>query len=134
MRKKSQNEKRRPGGPPIDSSASFKKLLQKVPADERYSLCLYVSGSTRRSARAIANIRSVCDEFLPGRYDLTVIDIHQKPLETRSAQIVAAPTLIKNAPHPVRRLIGDLSDRERLIFSLDLHNQPGSASSGAIAL
>ena len=83
-------------------------------------LRLYVTGLTLRSSQAIARLQSVCEEFLQGRYDLEVIDIYQQPELARSAQLVAAPTLIKELPLPVRRLIGDLSDRRRVLVGLDL--------------
>jgi circadian clock protein KaiB len=79
---------------------------------------------TPRSARAIANIQEICEEHLKGRYALEVIDIYQQPVLARGDQIVAVPTLLKKLPLPLRRLIGDLSDRERVLIGLDL--KPGS--------
>lgn len=125
MKKKPKGENRRPAKPPADDVADFEKALRKTSADRCYSLCLYVTGTTHRSARAIANIRSLCEEFLAGRYKLDVIDIYQCPVETMAAQIIAAPTLIKKLPLPVKRLIGDLSDRDKLIYGLDLRYQDG---------
>jgi len=87
---------------------------------ERYVLRLYVTGMTPRSAQAIANIRSLCEEHLRGLYALQVIDIYQHPQLTRMEQIVAAPTLVKRLPLPLRRMVGDLSDRERVLLGLDL--------------
>lgn len=104
----------------VDSNAVFEKLLKKNPHSERYSLSLYVTGTTPRSTRAIANIRSLCEEYLPGKYDLEVIDIYQQPKETLKAQIIAAPTLIKHLPRPLKRLIGDLSERNKVIVGLNL--------------
>ena len=83
------------------------------PRDERYVLRLYVTGMTSRSARAVNNVRAICDEYLEGRYDLEVIDIYQQPVLTKGEQIIAAPTLIKKLPLPMRRIIGDMSNRER---------------------
>ena len=137
MRKKTKDENRRRAQPSADSYAAFEKQLKKVPAAERYLLRLYVTGTTQRSTRAIANIRSLCEEFLKGRYKLDVIDIYQHPVETMNAQIFAAPTLIKRSPKPVKRLIGDLSNRDRLIYDLDLqgpHAAPPTAITGVIAL
>jgi circadian clock protein KaiB len=85
-----------------------------------YVLRLYVTGATARSRRAITNINAICNEHLQGKYDLEVIDIHQKPALAQDEQIVAAPTLIKQLPLPLRRIIGDLSDRESVLFGLDL--------------
>ena len=86
----------------------------------RYVLRLYVTGKTPNSLRAIANLKEVCEEHLPGQYDLQVIDIYQQPELAQGDQIVAVPTLIKKLPAPLRRLIGDLSDRERVVVRLDL--------------
>ena len=92
----------------------------QTPTSERYLLRLYVTGMTPRSARAIDNLRTICDEHLEGRYDLEVIDIYQQPALTKGEQIIAAPTLIKKSPLPIRRLIGDLSNRQRVLLGLDL--------------
>jgi circadian clock protein KaiB len=86
----------------------------------RYLLRLYVTGSTPRSTRATSNIRKICEEHLEGRYDLEVFDISQHPSLAEGEQIVAAPTLIKKAPLPLRRFIGDLSQTERILLGLDL--------------
>jgi circadian clock protein KaiB len=87
---------------------------------QKYVLRLYVTGATSRSRRAIVNINAICNEHLQGQYDLEVIDIHQKPALAHDEQIIAAPTLIKQLPLPLRRIIGDLSDRESVLFGLDL--------------
>lgn len=86
----------------------------------RYVLRLYVTGKTPNSLRAIANLKQLCEEYLQGRYDLQVIDIYQQPALAEGDQIVAVPTLIRKLPTPLRRLIGDLSDREKVLFGLDL--------------
>jgi circadian clock protein KaiB len=83
-------------------------------------LRLYVTGMTARSARAISSIRGLCEEFLKGRYRLQVVDLYAHPQLTRREQIIAAPTLIKQLPAPLRRMVGDLSNRERVLFGLDL--------------
>ena len=75
---------------------------------------------TSRSTRAIANIKEICEEHLKGRYDLRVIDIYQQPVLAKGEQIIAVPTLIKKLPPPLRRLIGDLSDRKRVLIGLDI--------------
>ena len=90
------------------------------PGRPRYELRLYVAGMTPRSTRAIANIRDLCGEHLKGRYDLQVIDLYQQPALAEGEQIIALPTLIKKLPQPLRRIIGDLSDRERVLIGLDL--------------
>ncbi len=91
-----------------------------VNEDERYSLHLYVAGSTSRSMQAIKNIRRLCERYLEGQYDLEVIDIYQHPEAAASAQIIAAPTLVKLSPQPRRRAIGDLSDEGKLLAALNL--------------
>jgi circadian clock protein KaiB len=90
----------------------------------RYVLCLYVTGKTPNSLRAIANLKKICEERLHGRYDLQVIDIYQQPELTEGDQVIAVPTLVKKLPRPLRKLIGDLSDRERVLLGLDLQPDP----------
>lgn len=85
-----------------------------------YRLSLYVTGATARSVSAIQHIKAVCERHLGGRYTLEIIDVYQHPALAREAQIVAAPTLIKLAPEPVRRLIGDMSDRVRVLRGLGI--------------
>ena len=96
------------------------EAASETPATERYLLRLYVTGMTARSARAVKNLQAICDEYLEGRYDLEVIDIYQQPVLTKGEQIIAAPTLIKKLPLPMRRIIGDMSNRERVLLGLDL--------------
>ena len=90
------------------------------PPAERYVLRLYVTGMTARSTRAVENVRKICEAHLHGRYDLEVIDIYQQPTLAKGEQIIAAPTLIKKLPLPLRRVIGDLSSTERVLVGLDL--------------
>jgi circadian clock protein KaiB len=87
---------------------------------ERYILRLYVTGMTSRSARAVENVRAFCEKHLEGRYDLQVIDVYQQPALAKSEQLIAAPTLIKKLPLPLRRLIGDMSNEDRVLVGLDL--------------
>ena len=86
----------------------------------RFVLRLYVTGTTARSMRAIANLRRLCEQHLAGRYDLKVVDVYQQPELAAREQLVVAPTLVKEAPLPLRRLVGDLSDQERVLAGLDL--------------
>ncbi len=96
-----------------------------VKSNEReYLLRLYVTGSTRRSMAAISNIRKICEEYLEGRYSLEVIDLYQKPRSARGEQIIAAPTLVKKLPLPVRKIIGDMSDKDRVLLGLDIRDVP----------
>ena len=87
---------------------------------EKYVLRLYVTGLTARSTRAIKSVREVCDLHLPGQYDLEIIDVYQAPERIARDQIVAVPTLVRCAPAPVRHMVGDMSNRERLLVGLGL--------------
>ena len=102
----------------------LKEESGKEPAP-KYLLRLYVTGTTSRSVRAINNIRQICEEHLKGRYDLEVVDVYQQPKLAEDEQIIAAPTLIKKLPLPLRRIIGDLSDKDRVLLGLDLRKKPG---------
>jgi circadian clock protein KaiB len=98
-------------------------LLESGPPTgtaERYVLRLYVAGTTARSMVAISNLHTICDKHLHDPYDLEVIDIYQHPEMAGKAQIIAAPTLVKLAPGPVCRVIGDLSNEEKVLFALNV--------------
>ena len=97
----------------------FESRLRDRRAD-KYILRLYIAGTTPRSTRAVANIREICERNLNGRYELEVIDIYQKPALAKDEQIIAAPTLVKQLPLPLRRFIGDLSDTEHVLVGMDL--------------
>ena len=102
----------------------MKKKSSRKPL--RYVLRLYVTGTTGRSVHAIQNVRRICEEHLRGLYDLEVVDIHKNLPLARGDQIIAAPTLIKRLPLPLRRLIGDMSDESTLLVGLDLRPRKGS--------
>jgi circadian clock protein KaiB len=87
---------------------------------EKYTLQLYITGATPSSTRAIRNLRKICEEYLENRYELEVIDIYQQPQLSIGEQIIAAPTLIKKLPLPLRTLIGDLSDTDKVLMGLNL--------------
>lgn len=89
-------------------------------ASQRYVFSLYIAGTTPHAARALVNIRKLCEKYLSGRYQLEVVDIAQYPERAKEAQIIAAPTLIKTLPLPLRRFIGDMSHTEKLLLGLDL--------------
>lgn len=91
-----------------------------APPDERYVLRLYVTGVTPNSVRAIENMKAICEQYLQGRYDLEIIDVYKQPALAKSEQILAAPTLVKKLPLPLRRLIGDLSQKDQVLVGLDL--------------
>ncbi len=106
-----------------DTTRTFEKALAESPLEERYVLRLYVTGMTPRSTEAIAVIKALCEEHLEGRYDLEVVDIYQHPALAKDEQIIAVPTLVKKLPAPLRKLIGNLSDKERVLLGLDLRLQ-----------
>ena len=89
-------------------------------ATEKYLLRLYVTGLTPRSTRAIKFVRDVCEQHLAGQYELEIIDVYQTPSRLMQDQIVAIPTLVKCTPVPIRLLVGDMSNRERLLVGLGL--------------
>jgi len=90
-----------------------------------YVLRLYVTGSTPHSKRAIVNIRKICEEHLAGRYELEIMDISQHAMLAEGEQIIAAPTLIKKLPLPLRRFIGDMSHTDRILLGLNLRHKNG---------
>jgi circadian clock protein KaiB len=104
---------------PRASAESLERAAREL-GHERYVLRLYVTGMTSRSMRAIETVRAICEQHLQGRYDLEVIDIYQQPTLAKGEQILAAPTLIKKLPLPLRRVIGDMSSTERVLLGLDL--------------
>lgn len=87
---------------------------------EKFHLKLYVTGKTPRSENAIRNLRQLCDEHLAGKYEIDIIDILEQPQLAEDDRILATPTLIKDLPPPLRRLIGDLSEKEKVLIGLDL--------------
>jgi len=95
-------------------------LKAKQEHSEMYVLRLYVTGMTPKSINAIENIRKICEENLKGRYELEVIDIYQQPEFAKKEEIIAAPTLIKKLPLPLRKFIGDMSNKEKILVGLDL--------------
>jgi circadian clock protein KaiB len=93
-----------------------------------YRLRLFVTGTTPRSARAIQNIRAICEANLQGRYELEVVDIYQHPELAKPEQIVVTPTLVRELPLPLRKMIGDLSNKEQVLIGLDIIRHPLSAT------
>jgi len=87
---------------------------------DKYILRLYITGTTSRSVLALTNLKKICEEYLEGRYELEVIDLYRMPSLAKDEQIIAAPTLIKKLPLPFRRIIGDMSDIEKVLMGLDL--------------
>ena len=109
-------------------STKASALLKAAGRTPRYVFRLYVSGTTPRSTRAIRSMRKICEEQLAGQYDLEVVDIYQEPARAREDQIIAAPTLIKSLPLPLRRFIGDISESERLLIGIGLRPATGGAT------
>ena len=101
------------------STEEFKKAAA-MQDRAKYALRLYITGMTPKSTKAIANVQKLCEEYLKGFYELKIIDIYQQPKLAKDEQIIATPTLIKQFPLPIRRLIGDMSDTERCLVGIDL--------------
>jgi circadian clock protein KaiB len=112
--KTGQTGKREAKSPGVTEQTDFHSLQTK------YVLRLYINGSTLKSTLAVKNIKQVCERHLDGRYNLEIIDICKHVNLARDEQIVAVPTLIKRLPRPLRRLIGDLSDQNKVLLGLDL--------------
>jgi circadian clock protein KaiB len=104
------------------TTSDLQKLKKAVQdrKDEKYVLRLYVTGTTPRSMSAITKVKTICEEHLKGRYTLEVVDVYQNPTLAKGDQIIAIPTLIKQLPAPLRRIIGDMRDTEKVILGLDL--------------
>lgn len=102
-----------------DESKKFKNKV-KAFQEKKYVLHLYIAGATPKSTRAIVNIKKICEEYLKGRYELKVVDIYQQPVLAKGEQIIAAPTLLKKLPLPLRKFIGDMSNTEKILVGLDL--------------
>ncbi|HON61311.1 MAG TPA: circadian clock KaiB family protein [Deltaproteobacteria bacterium] len=101
------------------ATEAFEKVL-RGGQEQRYVLRLYVTGSTPKSARAIRNLRRICEEHLKGKYELEVVDIYQQPELAQEADIIATPTLVKKLPPPLRKFIGDLSDADQVIKGMNI--------------
>jgi circadian clock protein KaiB len=92
-------------------------------ADEMFDLRLYVAGQTPKAVRAFANLRKICNEHLEGRYTIEVIDLLENPTLGQGDQILALPTLVRRLPTPIKKIIGDLSNTERVLVGLDLRER-----------
>jgi len=114
----------------MTKAAKRKKPAASRRTKAKYLLRLYVTGTTGKSMRAIQNVRRICEEHLRGLYDLEVVDIYKNLPLARGDQIVAAPTLIKRLPAPLRRLIGDMSDEQRVLVGLDIRPQRAGRGDG----
>jgi len=105
-------------------------VVESPGPDEIVTLLLYVAGQTPKSVTALANLKRVCEEHLPGRHTIEVIDLLQQPARARSDQIVAIPTLVRRVPEPVRKVIGTLADTERVLVGLRIDSRRTPPSGG----
>jgi circadian clock protein KaiB len=103
-----------------EGSTKMIDLAMSESGRDKYTLRLYITGTTSRSVLALTNLKKICEEYLEGRYELEVIDLYRMPNLAKDEQIIAAPTLIKKLPLPFRRIIGDMSDVEKVLMGLDL--------------
>jgi circadian clock protein KaiB len=104
---------------PADVTADFEQALETLKT-EHYVLRLYIAGNNFRSQTAVENVKKICEEYLPGRYELEVIDIYKDHSKNVVDLVLAAPTLIRNLPLPLRRIIGDMTRKEKVLIGLDL--------------
>ncbi len=108
---------------PVRPAQPKSKPASRKAAASRYILKLYVAGQSPKSVHAIANLKKICEENLQGCYELEVIDLYQQPQLAQGEQIIAVPTLIRKLPLPLRRIIGDLSNTERVLVGLDIRKK-----------
>ena len=122
MKKKTANARKPAASASSAGKANTQKNTRPRESDsaDRWAMRLYVAGQSPRSNAAIANLRRICDEYVPGKYEVEVIDLLRNPELAKTDQIVAVPTLVKKLPTPVRHIIGDLSATERVLVSLEL--------------
>ncbi len=107
----------------VKSAPRKRRNPQRKPKPDTYILRLYVAGQTPRCVTAFANLKQICEEYLAGKYQIEVIDLLENPKLAQGDQIFAIPTLVRKLPEPVRKIIGDLSNTERVLVGLNL--QPG---------
>jgi circadian clock protein KaiB len=111
-------------------AAEKSPATQAATGDEGVvELRLYIAGQTRKSVAALTNLRRICDEHLAGRYRVEVIDLMENPQRAQHDQILAIPTLVRRLPEPIRRIIGDLSNSERVLVGLEVEPKPREARS-----
>lgn len=105
-----------------DTTLAFEEALKNINK-QKYVLRLYIAGMSPKSMEAVDNVKRICEDLLPGKCQLEIIDIYQQPILARNGQIVAAPTLVKELPPPLKKLIGSLSDTDRVLVGLDLQSE-----------
>jgi circadian clock protein KaiB len=106
-----------------NSYEEFEETLETSIKDGKYILRLFIAGINPKSKKALENLMEVIDKNLKGKYELEVIDIYQQPIFAKEGRIIAAPTLIKELPLPIRRFVGDLSDKDKLLLGLDIRTK-----------
>jgi circadian clock protein KaiB len=104
----------------MPKKTKYPKGVAKSRKVKKLQLRLYVAGQTPRSIAALANLKQVCEERVPGKYEIDVIDLLKKPQLASGDQILAVPTLVRSLPQPIRKIIGDLSNKEKLLIGLDI--------------
>ena len=109
---------------PKNSAADFERAAADSDGGSKYVLQLFVAGATPQSSRALTNLKEICEMHLRGRYELEVVDVYQHPATAKEGRVIAIPTLLKKLPAPLRRLVGDLSDEERVLVGLNLKPKP----------
>jgi circadian clock protein KaiB len=105
----------------VQEKSKTKSKKSAEPAEELFELKLYVAGQTPKSIAAFSNLKKICDEHLSGKYKIEIVDLLKNPQLAKGDQILAIPTLVKKLPEPVRKIIGDLSNTDRVLVGLDLH-------------
>ena len=100
-----------------------KKKSSKIPSQQVWELRLYVAGQTSKSVTAFANLKKICEEHIPGKYNIEVVDLLKNPTLAKGDQILAIPTLVRKLPEPIRKILGDLSNTERVLIGLDLRQK-----------
>jgi circadian clock protein KaiB len=100
-----------------------KSRARKKRSSKTYELRLYVAGQTPKSLAAFANLKKICEEHLSGQYKIEIIDLLKHPQLASGDQILAIPTLVRKLPQPIKKIIGDLSNTERVLVGLDIHEQ-----------
>ena len=123
MKETSANTKANKSTKPAKSNTGTKSASRTRRHKKGYELRLYVAGQTPKSIAAFANLKKICDEHLAGQYQIEVIDLLKEPQLASGDQIVAIPTLVRKLPAPIRKIIGDLSDTERVLVGLNLREQ-----------
>lgn len=107
------------------TSAAATELPDALAESEHYDLCLYVAGQSPRSLTALVNLKRLCEDHLPGRYEIDVVDLMESPQLAAQDEIIAIPTLVRRRPMPIRKVIGDLSNTERVLAGLQLEAKDG---------